>query len=281
MITSARHPLVPVVRALEGAGARPAPACVAEGPHLVAEAVAAGLPVFALVHTPAFAASPSGAACVRAAAEHLSPPPPSLRPLPLPRPGAPTLVAPHVLAAMSGVRTPQGVLAVVGLPAEAPAPGACLALALDGVQDPSNVGVLARALCAFGGAGAPLLLGPGSTDPFAGKALRASAGALFRLAVRRVPDLVEALRASAAAGWRWWALEPRCGKPLPEAALTPPCGFAVGSEGGGLSSAVRACCRPLTIPTGGGVESLGAAQAGTIALYAAACAADATAARTP
>ena len=269
VITSARHPLVGAIQALSHTGARGTGCCVVEGPHLVGEAVHAGLALAAVLFTPAFAERPDGPACLDGAAAA----PLAAEPAGLPLVERFTCVGSRAFAAMSELKSPQGVLAVVSLAGRLPAAAGetdegSVALALDGVQDPGNVGALTRALCAFAGAGAPLWLGAGTADPFGGKALRASAGAAFHLAVRFVPDLPAALARSVDQGRRWWGLEAHAGAPLHEQDFAAPCGLVVGSEGRGLSEAVRRLCQPLTIPTIGPVESLAAPQAGSVALYA-------------
>ncbi len=269
VITSARHPLVSAVHALSRPGGRRAGFCLAEGPHLVGEAARAGLALAAVLFTPAFAERPDGPACLDVAAA--APQVAECGGLPVTERF--TCVGPRAFAAMSELESPQGVLAVVSLASRPPSEDGEIdhgpvALALDGVQDPGNVGTLARALCAFAGAGAPLWLGAGTADPFGGKALRASAGAAFHLAVRLVPDLPAVLARSVDQGRRWWGLEAHAGAPLHEQELAAPCGLVVGSEGRGLSEPVRRLCQPMTIPTIGPVESLAAPQAGTVALYA-------------
>ena len=88
----------------------------------------------------------------------------------------------HVLAAISQVKTPQGVAAVCAMP-PSPAPeemGNRLIL-LENVQDPGNVGTVLRTLDAAGFDGC--ILTPGCADPFGPKALRATMGSVFRVPV--------------------------------------------------------------------------------------------------
>ncbi len=164
---------------------------------------------------------------------------------------------------LANTRTPQGWIALFRLP---PAMGGLmpLAVALDGVQDPGNVGAIARCLLAFGGAGSLLLTGPGTADPWSDKALRASAGAVLRLTHRAEDDLAAALDP----GRTWWALQPREGIRLGPGLLRAPLGLVVGSEGAGVSAAVARRCRGLTLAMPGPVESLNAAVAAGIALHA-------------
>jgi len=127
-----------------------------------------------------------------------------------------------------------------------------LGLELWRVGDPGNIGTLARACDAFG---AYLAISPGSADPFGPKALRASAGSIFRVPLAKFsPDGAVALLAHGAP---------------PLADLDPaPSRFVLGSEREGLpEEVVAACAASATIPLSGRAESLNVAMAGTIALY--------------
>ena len=127
-----------------------------------------------------------------------------------------------------------------------------LGLELWRVGDPGNVGTLARACDAFG---AYLALSPGCADPAGPKALRASAGSIFRVPLAEFsPEGAVALVAHDA-------------PPLSE--LDPSLSrFVLGSEREGLpEEVVTACAASATIPLPGRAESLNVAMAGTIALY--------------
>lgn len=261
-----RDPLTLAVRRWrQPAERRAASVCIAEGPHLVEEALQAGLPLVAAVATRQYAARPvAGALLTRLRAA-----PRGTAGLPAGYPAV-SLAAERAFRALSTLPAPQGLLAVFRLPDERAATSAVrCTLALDGVQDPGNVGALARALLAFCGADAMLLCGPGSADPFGEKALRASAGAMLRLRCAFAADLPPVL-AKTATTVQWWALCPRAGTPLPAAELAAPLGLVVGGEGQGVSPAVLALCRPLTVPMPGPAESLNAALAGGVVLYEAA-----------
>ena len=127
-----------------------------------------------------------------------------------------------------------------------------LGLELWRVGDPGNVGTLARACDAFG---AYLALSPGCADPAGPKALRASAGSIFRVPLANFsPEGAVALVAHGA-------------PPLAEldAQFSR---FVLGSEREGLpEEVVTACAASATIPLSGGAESLNVAMSGTIALY--------------
>jgi TrmH family RNA methyltransferase len=128
-------------------------------------------------------------------------------------------------------------------------------LALWRVSDPGNVGTLLRAADAFGAA---VALSPGCADPLGPKALRASAGAIFRVPVVSF-DEVEGRRI---------ALVARGGTTLHELDLSGPTTFLLGAEREGLPEEIVADSNYLaTIELPGATESLNVAVAGAIALY--------------
>jgi len=98
-------------------------------------------------------------------------------------------VAPHVLAAVSEVETPQGVIAVVRRTPAALEPLLVrldlLLLIVDRVQDPGNLGTMIRTADAAGASAVVLL--PGTVDPLNPKVVRASMGSLFYLPVTEWP----------------------------------------------------------------------------------------------
>jgi TrmH family RNA methyltransferase len=128
-------------------------------------------------------------------------------------------------------------------------------VALWRVGDPGNVGTIVRTADAFGAA---VALSAGCADPLGPRALRASAGAIFRVPL---------------VGWneengRKVALVAHGGSPLVEIDLTPPLTFLIGSEREGLPQGlVTKCHEAATIPLPGAAESLNVAAAGAIALY--------------
>jgi len=130
-----------------------------------------------------------------------------------------------------------------------------LTLALWHVADPGNVGTLVRAADAFS---AGIALSAGCADPTGPKALRASAGAIFRVPIGAFDDV---------AGRRV-ALVARGGTSLSELELEGETTFVLGAERAGLPDDVLAACDArATIPQAPSAESLNVAMAGTIALY--------------
>lgn len=186
------------------------------------------------------------------------------------RAGARTVeVTDQVLAAISPVRHPSGVVAIVRRPEptleQVFAVRPQLVLLLSDVQDPGNVGAVVRAAEACGATG---LVAAGATaDPFGWKALRGAMGSTFRVPVARRP-LDEAVAAARAAGLRLFAAVPRGGTPLPACDLRQPCAIIVGGEGAGIAPAqIEAADQRVTIPMRGRVESLNVAIAAALIAY--------------
>lgn len=248
----------PYDRALEltrPAGRRESGHFLAEGPHVVAEALDAGADVRALfvVHEGETDDELLGLArrAGNARAEVHA-------------------ITARELAKLADTRTPQGVVAVVRTP-EPPAepfrePG--LWLLLDAVQDPGNVGTLLRSAEAFGARGA--IAGPGTADLWSGKVLRGAQGAHFRLALLDVADATElaaVLDSFAAAGGELWAATQDGGNvyesPRPPARTM----LALGNEARGLDGPlVERAKRRVAVPQRGRAESLNVAMAGSILL---------------
>lgn len=127
-------------------------------------------------------------------------------------------------------------------------------LALWRVADPGNVGTLLRTADAFRAA---VSLSPECADPVGPRALRASAGAVFRVPLVPWDEVPESKVALVAHG----------GEPLSDVTLDPPLTFLLGSEREGLPDSLVRQSHEATIPTPGEAESLNVAAAGAIALY--------------
>ncbi len=139
-----------------------------------------------------------------------------------------------------------------------------LILALDQVQDPGNVGTLARTLLALGGAG---LLFPKDRTAFIGPAAaKAAAGALDTLPLCQVVNLARALDTCAEAGLAIYGSGTGPGSAsLFEARLHFPAVLVLGNEDKGMRPNVgKRCTEKLSIPMQGGFDSLNVAQAGAM-----------------
>lgn len=177
-----------------------------------------------------------------------------------------------VLAAMSPVRTPSGIVAIAQRQ-PVPASSVCsivngLTVAAIDVQDPGNLGSLIRAAEA-GGATGVLTCGT-SANPFSWKALRGSMGSALRLPVARGPDADSVMACARSFGARTIASVPRGGREPDAVDWTGKVVLLIGGEGAGLDDAVAAQCdERVTIPMAPSVESLNVAVAGALLVYAA------------
>jgi TrmH family RNA methyltransferase len=162
-----------------------------------------------------------------------------------------------LLAEVSTAGHPPRVIAVyrrVDLPEPEARP---VTLALWRVADPGNVGTLIRTADAFGAA---VALSPGCADPTGPKALRASAGSIWR-----VPVLPFERLSADFSGRKRVALTARGGDPLGEVDLVGEAIFLLGAEREGLPAELARDVE-ASIPIEG-AESLNVAVAGAIALY--------------
>jgi len=139
-------------------------------------------------------------------------------------------------------------------------------VALDQVQDPGNVGSLARTLLALGGGG--LIVPRHHGARLGGAASKASAGALEQLPVRLCPNLSQELTRCAEAGFTVYKAEagPE-GTDVFKTGFTFPLVLVLGGEDRGVRPMVsKRCDASVFIPMPGGFDSLNVAQAGAIVL---------------
>jgi TrmH family RNA methyltransferase len=247
MITSSGNSRIKEMRALvarrkarHGTGR-----CVLEGARLVGDAWEAGTAPFEYaLFTGDFAASAPGAALLTG----------------LDAGGVPCFeIDPALAGDVAGTETPPGVWAVCRFP-KLPTPAApTLALVIDQVSDPGNLGTIIRTAAA---AGVDLVaLTKGTVDPFNPKTLRAGMGAHFRVPVvfaawDALPPVLLVL-ADAAGATRYDAFD-----------WTQPVALVVGSEAHGFSGeAKRRAAEVVCIPMARRTESLNAAAAAAVILF--------------
>jgi 23S rRNA (guanosine2251-2'-O)-methyltransferase len=185
------------------------------------------------------------------------------------------------LTLLAQTPTHQGVVAMVRpqefltiedlfeLPAaKAPAESrtARLLLALDGVEDPQNLGALLRVADGAGVDG--VLLTERRSAPLSPVAVKASAGATEHLRIARVVNLVRALEEFKRRNIWVIGLDERGSCDYDQFDLTGDCVLVLGREGAGLHDLVRRTCdHLLRIPMAGGVSSLNVSAAGAVVLY--------------
>ncbi len=183
--------------------------------------------------------------------------------------GAAVLVADqHVVNEVVGFDLHRGAIAVADRPTATPL-AEVVAMArrivvLEGVNDPENLGAIARSARALGADA--MVLDPTCADPWYRRSVRVSMGELLHLPVARA-SLADVFGALATAGIDCWALTPD-----PRAAdirtLTAPLRLALlaGAEGPGLSDQALASCRNVRIPIRAEVDSLNVGHAVAVAL---------------
>ena len=169
-----------------------------------------------------------------------------------------------VLAVVAAIE-PIGIDELLALPLSTPEPP--FFLALDGVEDPRNLGALVRSAGAAGCHG--VVVPRHRSAPLSAVAVKASAGALQHVPVAEAVNLARALEHLREAGLWCIGLDAESDASLFEIDLAdePVC-VVVGGEGAGLHRLVREACDVLVrIPMAGHVESLNASVAGALALF--------------
>ena len=147
--------------------------------------------------------------------------------------------------------------------------GARLVLALDGVEDPQNLGALLRV--ADGAGVDSVVWTERRSAPLSPVAAKASAGASEHLRIARVVNLVRSLEQLKECNLWIIGLDERGTTDYDQFDFTGNCVLVMGREGAGLHDLVRRTCdHLLRIPMAGGVSSLNVAAAGAVVLYEAA-----------
>jgi TrmH family RNA methyltransferase len=253
MITSTDNPKVKLARALlERRGREKQGLCLVEGIRLIEDATRAG------VHPALVFFAPLA---------HLAP---GIQPL-LDSvqtgkvPGGE--LAPEVFKTLSDTVTSQGVIAVLPIPKVEPRSDLTLALVLDRVRDPGNLGTLLRSAAA---AGVELvMLTDGCADPWSPKTLRAGMGAHFRLSLETRAGWPAITRR--AARMQVWAADAGGDLVYDQVDWSQPSVLIVGGETEGLSpEATSLAIGRLAVPMRNQVDSLNAAMAATVVLFEAA-----------
>jgi TrmH family RNA methyltransferase len=223
-----------------------------EGPNLLAEALRTGLRVDCVF--------------VAQGAEHL------LEALPLPPETEVLLLPRELLDSALATETPQPVAALVEPPEWSWAHllgsqrrSAPLVLVLDALQDPGNLGTILRSAEAFGADGVVSL--PGTVSAWNPKAVRASAGSVFRVPLLAA-SIEECFNCLREAGVKVFATAVHGAQPAHIVDLAGPVALLIGNEGNGVSDPVAdEAAAAITIPCPGPVESLNAAVAASVLLY--------------
>ena len=247
IVTSRQHPFVQRCRAIAAGRGEPGEVLL-DGPHLVQDALDAGLPFVGAL------ADDRGASLVDA-----------LRTRQIPVYHATTMV----VDAASPVRSPSGIVAVARwapLPADDLLnPDRALLVGLAGVQDPGNVGTIIRSADAMGATGVLIL--EQTSDPAGWKALRGAMGSTFRIPIGHGAT-ESVLQTARERHIRVAATVATGGVPIDTTPLSAPVLVLIGSEGAGLPAhVVSAADIRLTIPMRSRVNSLNASTTASVVLW--------------
>ena len=178
-----------------------------------------------------------------------------------------SVIPDDLFADLSATESAQGVMALVKPPnwtLDHLFRGTALVPVLDGLQDPGNAGAILRTAEAFGATGVMVL--KGSVSPWNPKAVRASAGSVFRLPVVYGLDPALARASLRQRSIHVYTSTAHGGNAPHQADLTQRCALVVGSEGRGVSEDFRDGAQALQIRTAG-VESLSVSAAAAVLLY--------------
>jgi TrmH family RNA methyltransferase len=219
---------------------------ILEGSRLANEVIQAGIPVDLILHTEHFKAKEPGLVNLLA------------------RQGDTVLdVSEMIMEACSDTESPAGILIVAPFPDLKIPERLTLALVIDQMADPGNLGTLLRTAWAVGVE--VVYLTEGCVDPYNPKVVRAAAGAHIHLPILQIDshELEDRLN-----GLESWVAESQTGMAYHEVDWKPPSALIIGSEAHGVRDVLRDTIKKhVHIPMRSGVESLNAAVAASIILF--------------
>jgi TrmH family RNA methyltransferase len=252
-IVSPDNPLMKTIRRLQQrTGRRPKGRFLLEGVKLAVEALQSPVTIEQVVFSCPFAESDTG----RSLAARFE-----AKGVPL------VAVRQKIFARASSLDSPEGVLLIARRPT---LPLASItgepALVVAGVQDPGNLGAMARV--AEAASVSALVICRGSADPFQPKALRASMGSLVRLTVLQGGEPASALCFLKEQGLSLIVCLPRDGDDFRKVDLRRPLALVMGSESTGVPETLVALAdRRISVPMRPTVESLNVAVVTGLVLY--------------
>lgn len=180
-------------------------------------------------------------------------------------------ISDHVAPLLSDTKNPQGVYCVCKIPEQTGdlvnIDGSGSYLALENMQDPTNLGTVLRTAEALGIDG--VVLGGSCCDPFSPKVMRGSMGAVFRMKMYTCPAMPEALQKLNQLGFSTMAsVVDSTATPVTGMDFSVPSVMVIGNEGNGLTEeAIAACTHRCTIPMLGRAESFNASAASSILMW--------------
>lgn len=250
-ISSLRNPLVKTYLALARSGRqrRLSGKLALEGPHLLQELLRAGLVPEVVFYTRRYREQEK-----------------DLWEQGLPAQTRQCLVTASLFAHLAQTETPREVAAIAPLPIVEPPGSPSLALLLDRIRDPGNLGTLVRTAAAAG-VGA-IYCTSGCADPFNPKVLRSSAGAVFFLPPARIAEPLSLMADFKRRGGQAVVAAPGASRCYWDADFSMPTLIIIGNESSGVApELVAAAGCALAIPQPGWECSLNAAVAAAVILY--------------
>lgn len=176
------------------------------------------------------------------------------------------IISQEIANSLSDTQSPQGVFCVCGIPAQNPSIRKGKYIALDCVQDPSNMGAIIRSAEALGVDG---VISAKGCDIYNPKVLRASMGGVLRVPITLCEDLRQELLVCKAKGFHVYGTVPNeNAHSVSNIAFQPPAVCVIGNEANGITAEVIDVCNTLvTIPMNGRAESLNASAAAAIVMW--------------
>lgn len=174
-----------------------------------------------------------------------------------------TEITPAVLKKITQTVTPNGIVGVFEIPKTPSLNNLTTGIVLAQIADPGNMGTLIRTCAALGKKTVIIIEG---VDPWNAKVVQASAGTVGKVHIHQLSwnELIKNKKQLSLT-----ALVVKGGKSPQEIDLTDSL-LVIGSEAHGIPAAwVADCEQKITLPMPGGIESLNAAVAGSIAMYSA------------
>ncbi len=180
------------------------------------------------------------------------------------------IVSDSVFKSVSDTQTPQGIMAVVSMPAyemkQLLQGEKTHLLILESIQDPGNLGTMVRTGEGAGITG--VIMNKTTVDLFNPKTIRSTMGSIYRVPFVVTENLAETMRELKQQGVSLYAAHLKGQHAYDEEDYTTACGFLIGNEGNGLSDEIADLANTyIKIPMEGQVESLNAAISATLLMY--------------
>lgn len=166
---------------------------------------------------------------------------------------------------ISDTQSPQGVMAIAEIPDNSlDVKNSGKYIALENLQDPSNLGAISRSAEAFGISG--IILTESGCDPYSPKALRASMGALFRIPIIITENIISYAKENSLKTYA--CVVKGNAREINSVSFEGGSVAIIGNEGNGLEEeTINTSDERITIPMSGRAESLNAAVAASVVIW--------------